>query len=72
MSQELIETIEGGVATLTMNRPEARNALTRAMMVGLSDALPRLAADPSVRVVVLTGTGLTSTPRIAELLGVAI
>ncbi len=57
MSQELIETIEGGVATLTMNRPEARNALTRAMMVGLSDALPRLAADPAVRVVVLTGAG---------------
>ena len=57
MTQELIETIESGVATLTMNRPEARNALTREMMFALTEALPRLAADPAVRVVVLTGAG---------------
>jgi 2-(1,2-epoxy-1,2-dihydrophenyl)acetyl-CoA isomerase len=57
MSQELIESIEDGVATLTLNRPEARNALTREMMTGLADALPRLAADPAVRVVVVTGAG---------------
>lgn len=57
MSQELIETIEDGVATLTMNRPDARNALTADMMTGLLTALPRLAADPMVRVVVLTGAG---------------
>ena len=57
MTLDLIETIENGIATLTMNRPEARNALTPDMMQGLLDALPRLAADPAVRVVVLTGTG---------------
>ena len=57
MSQDLLETIEGGVATLTMNRPEARNALTRDMMTALSEALPRLAADAAVRLVVLTGSG---------------
>jgi 2-(1,2-epoxy-1,2-dihydrophenyl)acetyl-CoA isomerase len=57
MSQELIESIEGGVATLTMNRPDARNALTPDMMRGLAEALPRLAADPAVRAVVLTGAG---------------
>ena len=57
MSQELMETIENGIATLTMNRPDARNALTRDMMNGLLTALPRLAADPAVRVVVLTGAG---------------
>ena len=57
MSQELIESIEGGIATLTMNRPEARNALTREMMDGLSKALPRLAVNPDVRLVVLTGAG---------------
>ena len=57
MTQDLLETIEGGVATLTMNRPEARNALTRDMMLGLSEALPRLANDPAVRLVVLTGAG---------------
>lgn len=57
MSQDLLQSIEGGVATLTLNRPEARNALTREMMTGLAEALPRLAADPSVRVVVVTGAG---------------
>jgi 2-(1,2-epoxy-1,2-dihydrophenyl)acetyl-CoA isomerase len=57
MTQELIEKIEGGIATLTMNRPEARNALTREMMSALSEALQRLAVDPAVRVVVLTGAG---------------
>ena len=57
MTQELLETIENGVATLTMNRPAARNALTREMMHALSEALPRLAGDPAVRAVVLTGAG---------------
>ena len=57
MTDHLIETIEDGVATLTMNRPEARNALTGEMQAALSEALPRLAADQSVRLVVLTGAG---------------
>ena len=57
IKQELIEQFDNGVATLTMNRPDARNALTPEMMQGLLNALPRLAADPAVRVVVLTGTG---------------
>lgn len=57
MSQELIETVEDGVATLTLNRPEARNALNRPMMHALLEALPRLSMDASVRVVVITGAG---------------
>ena len=57
MTQELLESIENGIATLTMNRPEARNALTSDMMYGLVEALPRLALDPAVRLVVLTGAG---------------
>ncbi len=57
MTQDLLETIDNGVATLTMNRPQARNALSREMMEALSQALPRLAADTQVRAVVLTGTG---------------
>ncbi|MGH6987414.1 MAG: enoyl-CoA hydratase-related protein [Caulobacteraceae bacterium] len=57
MSGHLLERIEGGIATLTMNRPEARNALSGEMQSGLSEALPRLAADPAVRCVVLTGAG---------------
>ena len=57
MTQDLLESISNGVATLTMNRPEARNALTRDMLAAMAQALPRLDADPSVRVVVLTGAG---------------
>jgi 2-(1,2-epoxy-1,2-dihydrophenyl)acetyl-CoA isomerase len=57
MTQDLLETIEGGIATLTMNRPEARNALSLDIFNGLSEALPRLAKDPAVRLVVLTGAG---------------
>lgn len=57
MTNQLIETIDRGVATLTMNRPEARNAMSGEMMDAMQRALPRLAADASVRVVVLTGAG---------------
>ena len=57
MTDHLLETVEGGIATLTMNRPEARNALSREMMLALAEALPRLAVDPAVRLVVLTGAG---------------
>lgn len=57
MTQDLLESVDNGIATLTMNRPEARNALSRHMMAALAEALPRLAADVSVRVVVLTGAG---------------
>jgi len=54
---ELLETIEDGIATLTFNRPERLNALSTPIMQGLLDGLPRLAGDPAVRVVVLTGAG---------------
>lgn len=57
MTQDLLESFEHGVATLTMNRPQALNALSRPMVAGLAEALPRLALDPSVRAVVLTGAG---------------
>lgn len=53
----LIETFDDGIATLIMNRPEARNALSAEMSAGLEEAIPRLARDPAVRVVVLTGAG---------------
>lgn len=57
MSEELIEKIEDGIATLTLNRPESRNALTRELIGELVHAVERLAADSKVRVVVLTGAG---------------
>lgn len=57
MTDQLLETFEDGVATLTMNRPEARNALTGEMQAALSQAVPRLSADPKVRAIVITGAG---------------
>ena len=53
----LVERDAAGYAVLTLNRPQAMNALSRALMTALADAVDALAADPSVRVLVLTGTG---------------
>jgi enoyl-CoA hydratase/carnithine racemase len=50
------ETIDG-VAVLTLNHPEKRNALSRAMLADLKEQLGRAAADASVRVVVLRAAG---------------
>ncbi|WP_330182900.1 enoyl-CoA hydratase-related protein [Nocardia sp. NBC_01503] len=49
--------IDGGVAILTLNRPERRNAFTGAMGRALGQAYRELDADDSVRVLVLTGAG---------------
>lgn len=53
----LLEDISAGVATLTMNRPDARNAMSSEMIAALTEALPRLSLDETVRCVVLTGAG---------------
>ncbi len=57
MQSHLIESRQAGVLTLTMNRPEARNALSLEMAAQLVDALRRAQQDSDVRVVVLTGAG---------------
>jgi methylglutaconyl-CoA hydratase len=49
--------VAGGVATITMDSPRNRNALSAAMRRQLRDALQRAAADEAARVVVLTHTG---------------
>lgn len=54
---ELLETIENGVATLTLNRPEALNALSMEIRNGMIGALNRYAEDDSVRCIVITGAG---------------
>lgn len=50
-------TVEGGVADVRLNRPDKINALDPAMFAGLRAAAQRVGADPSVRVVVLSGEG---------------
>lgn len=48
---------DGAVATITMNRPQARNALTAEMKESLLAAVNRAAGDPWIRAVILTGAG---------------
>ncbi|WP_461029091.1 enoyl-CoA hydratase/isomerase family protein, partial [Streptomyces sparsus] len=48
-----------GVATVTLHHPAKRNAMTAAMWRALPDLLGRLAAEPEVRALVLTGSGGT-------------
>ncbi|WP_297729455.1 enoyl-CoA hydratase [Limnohabitans sp. Rim8] len=57
MTPDLEETFADGIATLTLNRPASRNALTTEILFELAQAMPRLAQDPAVRLVVLTGKG---------------
>lgn len=54
---ELVQAVEGGVATLTINRPEKRNALSWDLIAEMRGALRRVKDDRAVRVVVLTGAG---------------
>ncbi|RLV50923.1 enoyl-CoA hydratase/isomerase family protein [Nocardioides mangrovicus] len=54
---ELLYEVRDGAAWITINRPEARNALNTAVREGLKDAFERAEADPAVSVVVLTGAG---------------
>ena len=53
----LVTTDAAGIATVTLNRPDKRNAMTLAMWQGLGATMQRLGADPTVRVVVLAGAG---------------
>jgi 2-(1,2-epoxy-1,2-dihydrophenyl)acetyl-CoA isomerase len=57
MSTDLLEQVKDGVALLTLNRPDRLNAMSRPMLDALLEALPRLAEDPAVGVLVLTGAG---------------
>jgi 2-(1,2-epoxy-1,2-dihydrophenyl)acetyl-CoA isomerase len=54
---DLLATLENGVLTLTLNRPQARNAMSRAMNEALQQQLAQAELDPAVRCIVLTGAG---------------
>jgi enoyl-CoA hydratase/carnithine racemase len=57
VSQPVLLNVEGGVATVTLNRPEAMNAWNPAMAAALDLALRACDANDDVRAVVLTGAG---------------
>jgi len=57
MPDEVLCTIDGGVATVTLNRPGQRNAMNAALLASLSDHFEALDANREVRVVVIRGAG---------------
>ncbi len=57
MSEAVMYSVEDGVATIRLNRPQARNALNLAMCEGLAAAARRAADDPAVKLVLVRGTG---------------
>jgi enoyl-CoA hydratase len=57
MAEELLYDVKGGVATVTLNRPDQRNALNGELLAALVDAMKRVRDDDEVRAVVLTGAG---------------
>jgi enoyl-CoA hydratase len=57
MYQHLLYATRDSVATITVNRPSVRNALNVATMKELAEAFEQAKADPSIRVVILTGAG---------------
>ncbi|OZI47434.1 enoyl-CoA hydratase [Bordetella genomosp. 5] len=57
MSAPVLQARDGAILTLTINRPEARNALDRAAYDALTQGLTDAAADPGVAAVILTGAG---------------
>ena len=58
MSSPLIDLqVDTGIATLTLNRPDKRNAMSDAMRAEFIDALEQVAADKAIRALVLTGAG---------------
>ena len=60
MSESLVLLEKRGpIALLTLNRPEKRNALSRALVAELGDEIARLSSDPTVRALVLTNHGPT-------------
>jgi enoyl-CoA hydratase len=59
MTDEVAVTVDAGVMTIAIDRPEQRNAMTLAAAEGIAAALTELDDDPGVSAAVLTGTGGT-------------
>lgn len=53
----VLYSVEGSVARITLNRPEKRNALNDALIIGIKEGLKKASVDESVRVVVIGGAG---------------
>lgn len=56
-TQDLLAALDAGVLTLTLNRPQARNAMSGAMTGALASQLAEAELNPAVKCIVLTGAG---------------
>jgi 2-(1,2-epoxy-1,2-dihydrophenyl)acetyl-CoA isomerase len=56
-TEDLLVELDNGIATLTLNRPEARNALSGEMLGALAATLADCELNPAVKVIVITGAG---------------
>ena len=59
MSEEVLTSEEDGILVVTINRPNAKNAMTKAAAEGIAAAMDRLDSDDNLRVGILTGAGGT-------------
>jgi enoyl-CoA hydratase len=59
MSDEVLVDVADGIMTVTLNRPEAKNAANKAVAVGIAAAMDKLDSDDGIRVAILTGAGGT-------------
>ncbi|MBD0417326.1 enoyl-CoA hydratase/isomerase family protein [Oryzicola mucosus] len=57
MTQSYNIAVEDGIATVTLNRPEVLNAINDSIIFPLIEDLEKIAQDPAIRVVILTGAG---------------
>ena len=56
-TDQVLYEVSEGIATITLNRPDRQNTITRPMLAALSRRLVQANADPEVRVVIVTGAG---------------
>src|SRR5216683_198935 len=68
---DVLYSVAGGVARITINRPDKRNSMSWGVITGIRDALADAKADSDVRVVVLTGAGDKAFCAGADLTGMA-
>jgi enoyl-CoA hydratase len=59
MANEVLVDVTDGIMTVTLNRPEAKNAANKALAEGVAAAMDQLDGDDSIRVAILTGAGGT-------------
>jgi enoyl-CoA hydratase len=59
MTNEVLVDVTDGIMTVTLNRPEAKNAANRAVAVGVAAAMDELDSNDSIHVAIITGAGGT-------------